>query len=63
MKDKEILETIKKKLEDMAWSDPSWRLIRGRESLSAADVLQRLDKDKELRKFLVDGFAKLGGGL
>ena len=59
MKEKEILEAIKDKLAEIAKNDPSWKLIRGREVLSAADILQRLDKDKKLRQFLVAGSAKL----
>ena len=55
MKDRELLKAIKEKLAEIAKTDPQWRLIRGREVLSAADILQRLDKDKKLRQFLMAG--------
>ena len=42
MKGKELLGVIKEKLVEIAKNDPSWKLIRGREVLSAADILWRL---------------------
>jgi uncharacterized phage-like protein YoqJ len=50
--EKYLIETIKQSLLKIAEKDPRWRLYLGKEKLSAAEVLKRLDKDKELRKLV-----------
>jgi len=59
MSEKELIAEIKKTLTRIANGDTAWRLILGRESLSATDVIQRLDKDKKLRKFIVTHYVGL----
>jgi hypothetical protein len=53
MSEKELIAEIKKTLSKLADNNPSWRLILGRESLSASEVIRRLDKDKKLRKMVL----------
>jgi hypothetical protein len=53
MSEKELINEIKKTLTGIAQNNSSWRLMLGRESLSATDVIQRLDKDKKLRKMVL----------
>ena len=50
---KDLIAEIKKTLTGIAQNNSSWRLMWGRESLSATDVIQRLDKDKKLRKMVL----------
>lgn len=51
--EKELIAEIKKTLMKIADNDPSWRLILGRETLTAAAVIQRLDRDTKLRKVVL----------
>ena len=53
MSEKELIAEIKKTLTGLAQNNSSWRLMLGRESLSATDVIQRLDKDKKFRKIVL----------
>jgi len=53
MGEKELIAEIKKTLTGIAHNNPSWRLMLGRESLSAEEVIGRLDKDKKLRKMVL----------
>lgn len=57
--EKELIAEIKKTLTKIAGNDASWRLMLGRESLTAAEVVQRLDKDPKLRKFVVTHYVGL----
>lgn len=57
--EKELIAEIKKTLTKIADSDPSWRLMLGRESLSAAEVVKRLDNDKKLRKVVLTHYIGL----
>lgn len=57
--EKELIAEIKKTLSKLANNNPSWALVLGRETLSATDVIQRLDKDKKLRKFVVTHYLGL----
>ncbi|MBA7547984.1 hypothetical protein ES705_40425 [subsurface metagenome] len=57
--EKELIAEIKKTLAKIAGNDASWRLVLGRESLTASEVVQRLDKDKKLRKFIVTHYVGL----
>ncbi len=59
MKDKDLIAEIKKTLTKIADNDPSWRLMLGRESLSAAEVVKRLDNDKKLRKVVLTHYLGL----
>ena len=59
MSDKDLIAEIKKTLTGIAQNNSSWRLMLGRESLSATDVIQRLDKDKKLRKMVVTHYIGL----
>ena len=59
MSEKELIAEIKKTLVKTADNDPSWRLILGRESLSAAEAISRLDKDHKLRKLVVKHYIGL----
>jgi hypothetical protein len=45
----EIAE-IQKTLSKIAENDPSWKLVLGTETLSATKLIQRLNKDRKLRK-------------
>lgn len=57
--EKELIAEIKRTLAKIAGNDASWRLVLGRESLTASEVVQRLDKDKKLRKFVVTHYVGL----
>jgi len=57
--DKELIAEIKKTLTKIANNDPSWKLVLGRETLSASAVIQRLDNDRKLRKFVVTHYVGL----
>jgi len=59
MNDKDLIAEIKKTLTKIANGNSSWRLILGRENLSAADVIQRLDRDKKLRNWVVKHYVGL----
>ena len=59
MSDKDLIAEIKKTLTGIAQNNSSWRLMLGRESLSASEVIQRLDKDKKLRKMVVAHYVGL----
>ena len=59
MSGKELLAEIKKTLTGLAQNNSSWRLMLGRESLSASEVIQRLDKDPKLRKAVVKHYVGL----
>jgi hypothetical protein len=52
--EKDLVARIKKSLVEIAEKDPKWTLFLGREKLSASDLLKRLDKDKELRRLVVE---------
>jgi len=57
--DRELIAEIKKTLTRLVGKDPSWKLILGRESLSASEVVQRLDRDKKLRKLVLTHYLGL----
>jgi len=57
--DKELVAAIKKTLIEISHDNPSWRLLRGRESLSAEEVIGKLDNDKKFRKFVVTHYMEL----
>jgi len=57
--EKELIAEIKKTLTTIAENNSSWRLMLGRESLSASDVINRLDKDKKLRKIVLTHYIGL----
>ena len=59
MSEKELIAEIKKTLLKIAGNDPSWRLVLGRESLTATELVQRLGKDKKLRKFVLTHYIGL----
>ncbi|GAJ00179.1 unnamed protein product [marine sediment metagenome] len=59
MSEKDLIAEIKKTLTKIANNDPSWKLVLGRETLSASDLVQRLDKDKKLRKFVLTHYVGL----
>jgi len=59
MSEKELIAEIKKTLSKIANNDPSWKLVLGRETLSATELIQKLDKDKKLRKFVVTHYVGL----
>jgi hypothetical protein len=59
MSEKELIAEIKKTLTGLAQNNSSWRLMLGRESLSASEVIQRLDKDPKLRKAVVKHYVGL----
>jgi hypothetical protein len=59
MSEKELITEIKKTLTKIANNNSTWKLILGRESLTAADVMKRLDNDRKLRKFLVKHYVGL----
>ena len=51
MADEKILKSaVMRYLEKKEKADPGWKLILGKESLSAAQVRERLQKDKKLWK-------------
>jgi len=57
--DKELIAAIKKTLIEVSHNNSAWRLVRGRESLTATDVIQKLDNDKKFRKFVVTHYMEL----
>jgi len=57
--DKVLITEIKKTLTKIANNNSSWTLVLGRETLSATDVIQRLDKDKKLRKIVLTHYVGL----
>jgi len=57
--DKELITEIKKTLTKIANNDSTWRLVLGRETLSATEVIQRLGNDRKLRKFVVTHYVGL----
>ncbi len=57
--DKDLIAAIKKTLIEISHDNPSWRLLRGRESLSAEEVIGKLDNDKKFRKFVVTHYMEL----
>jgi len=57
--DKELIAAIKKTLIEISHDNPTWRLVRGRESLSAEQVIGKLGNDKKFRKFVVTHYMKL----
>lgn len=59
MSEKDLVAAIKKALIEISHNNPTWRLIRGRESLSAEQVIGKLDKDKKFRKFVVTHYVEL----
>jgi hypothetical protein len=59
MSEKELLNEIKKTLAGIAQNNSSWRLVLGTESLSAEEVVKRLDNDKKLRKWVVKHYVGL----
>ncbi|MBA7521941.1 hypothetical protein ES705_14053 [subsurface metagenome] len=59
MSEKELIAEIKKTLTKIAGNDPSWKLVLGRETLSATEVIQRLGNDRKLRKFVVTHYVGL----
>ena len=58
-KDKELIAAIKKTLIEVSHNNSTWRLVRGRESLTATDVIQKLDNDKKFKKFVVTHYMEL----
>jgi len=54
MTEKDLVNTIKKNLIEIAEKKPNWTLFLGREELTARDLLKRLDKDRKLRKEVVE---------
>ncbi|GAI71138.1 unnamed protein product [marine sediment metagenome] len=59
MSEKELIAEIKKTLTKIANNNPSWKLVLGRETLSATEVIQRLGNDRKLRKFVVKHYVGL----
>jgi hypothetical protein len=57
--EKDLVAAIKKTLMGIAQNNSSWRLVLGRESLSAEEVIGRLDKDPKLRKIVITRYMKL----
>lgn len=57
--EKDLVTAIKKTLIEISHNNPTWRMFRGRESLSAEEVIGRLDKDKKFRKFVVTHYMEL----
>jgi len=59
MSEKDLIAEIKKTLTKIANNDSTWRLVLGRETLSATEVIQRLGNDHKLRKFVVTHYVGL----
>lgn len=51
--EKELLEEYKRTLTLIAEKDPTWRLMLGRESLSAIQMLEKVNNDKKFVKLLI----------
>ena len=51
--EKVILAAAKEALLVIAEKNPNWRFFLGRESLSATQVIKRLDKDPKLKKMVI----------
>ena len=50
MSEKDIVKAIK---ENLRRQDDGWRLVMGREILTAREVIRRIDRDRAFRKRLV----------
>jgi len=50
MSEREIVKAIK---ENLRRQDDGWRLVMGREILTAKEVIRRLDRDRAFRKRIV----------
>jgi len=50
MSEREIVKAIK---ENLRRQDDGWKLIMGREVLTAREVIRRLDRDRAFRKRIV----------
>jgi len=50
MSEKDIVKAIK---ENLRRQDDGWKLIMGREILTAKEVIRRIDRDRAFRKRLV----------
>jgi len=57
--EKDLIASIKKTLIERSHNNPTWRLLWGMESLSAEQVIGKLDKDKKFRKFVVTHYMEL----
>ncbi|GAI41452.1 unnamed protein product [marine sediment metagenome] len=57
--EKELIAAIKKTLIEISHNNSTWRLLRGRESLSAEEVIGKLDNDKKFRKFVLAHYLEL----
>lgn len=56
--EKDLIAAIKKTLIEISHNNPAWRLSRGRERLSAEEVIAKLG-DKKFRKFVVTRYMEL----
>ena len=57
--EKDLVVAIKKTLIEISHNNPTWRLLQGRESLSAEEVIRKLDNDKKFRKFVLTHYLEL----
>jgi len=51
MREKELIQALKEKLKE---KDDDWKFTYGREVLTAKAMIERIDKDKKFRKFVVE---------
>ena len=59
MSEGELIAEIQKTLSKIAENDPSWKLVLGTETLSATELIQRLNKDRKLRKVVLTHYIGL----
>jgi len=51
--ERELIAEIKKSLAQMAEKDPTWKLFLGNETLTAQQLIERIDNDRKLRQLLL----------
>jgi len=49
----ELIAEIKETLTRLTASNPTWRLMLGPESLTAPEVIAKLDKDRKFREVII----------
>lgn len=57
--EKELIAEIKKTLTQIAEKNPEWRLVLGRKTLSATDVIKKLNGDRKLKRFVLTHYIGL----
>lgn len=57
--EKELIAEVRKTLAQIAEKNPAWRLVLGRKTLSATDVIKKLNGDRKLKRFVLTHYIGL----